>query len=504
MDSPADSPMLQRIENALRVECRIKLADELIVAVSGGPDSLCLLHALLALGHRPIVAHFDHQLRPESSADAAHVASLASALALRFVAGSDDVAAYAASKKLSTELAGRVLRYGFLFAQARAHGAVAVAVGHTADDQVETILMHLLRGTGLSGLRGMGPRVILPEFDPSIPIVRPLLGIWRVDTVEYCRRHDLPVLHDTSNESRAYLRNRVRLDVIPSLEAYNSQIRRAVWRLGRSAAADLALLDDMVTDAWKRTIVDQGAEHIGFDASRLAAEPPALQVRLIMRAANALQPTYEPDFDELQRACGFVGELSGRRLQLGGSLELRRESTSVYLTLEETPLPSDQWPQLHGRIISLGPRSEVTAALDGRWHFTAELLADVSNPGHLSSVHDPYRGLLDADALPADLQLRAPRPGDRIQPLGLQGHTQKLSDVFINLGIPRRRAAVGPSWQPPTKSSGSRGFVSQMRIASRRTLGARCQSRFTARIRIGSIPPGGWSVARSRPRGQLP
>ena len=446
MDLPVDRRMLQQVENLLRTECRIAPADQLIVAVSGGPDSLCLLHALHGLGHQPTVAHFDHQLRPESAADVTHVAALASSLGLRFVAGTADVAAYAASKRISIELAGRVLRYGFLLAQARAHGAAAVAVGHTADDQVETILMHLLRGTGLSGLSGMGHRVILPEFDAAIPIVRPLLGLWRVDTVEYCRRHDLPALHDASNESRTFLRNRVRLDVIPSLEAYNSQFRRAVWRLGRSATADLALLDDLVRDAWKRTIIDQGAQYVGFDAARLSAEPSALQVRLVLRAANALQPAPELDFDALERACGFVADPSSRRLQLGGGLELRRESSSVYVSLGETPLPADQWPQLHARTISLGSTSGVKASLDGTWQFTAEMLAEVPDPAGNASQHDSYRGLLDADALPPELQLRVAQPGERIQPLGLQGHTQKLSDVFINLGIPRRlrRSLAGP------------------------------------------------------------
>ena len=163
----------------------------LIAGVSGGPDSLCLLHALHALGHRPFVAHFDHQLRPESSLDVTHVAALASTLGLQFVAGREDVTAYSTSRRISIEEAGRILRYTFLFGQARAHGAVAVVVGHTADDQAETILMHLLRGAGVSGLSGMVCRVVLPEFDARIPLVRPLLGTWREQTVEYCRLHDL-------------------------------------------------------------------------------------------------------------------------------------------------------------------------------------------------------------------------------------------------------------------------------------------------------------------------
>jgi tRNA(Ile)-lysidine synthase len=436
--------MLKRIERLLRQGCGIEPGALLIAGVSGGPDSLCLLHVLQALGHRLIVAHFDHQLRPGSAEDAAHVAKIAAAQGLAFVAGRGDVAAFSSSKRMSVEGAGRSLRYAFLFAQARAHGAIAVAVGHTADDQAETILMHLLRGSGLAGLAGMRPRVVLPDLDGSSPIVRPLLEVQRQETLEYCRLHDLRALHDASNESREYLRNRVRLELIPSLEAYNPQVRQALVRLSNSAAEDLVLIEDILAQAWKRTLMDQGRDYLGFDAARFATEAPALQRRLVMRASLQLQPGIELDFDGLRRAEGFISDPSSRRLQLGEELMLVRESGTIYIALGEQHLPSDKWPQLPAESVGLGRGAAATVALAGNWQFTSELADRESDAAGQAPAQDPYRGRLDADSLPSQLELRAPRSGDRIKPLGLQGHTQKLSDVFINIGVPERLRARWP------------------------------------------------------------
>ena len=142
---------------------------------------------------------------------------------------------------LSIEQAARECRYAFLFAQARVHHAQAVAVGHTADDQVETMLMHLIRGAGLDGLTGMSYRTVLPSFDPSIPIVRPLLGVWRRATIDYCESHDLHPVRDPSNDSLDYFRNQVRHNLIPALEVYNPRIRQALLRTADSLSSDQAL-----------------------------------------------------------------------------------------------------------------------------------------------------------------------------------------------------------------------------------------------------------------------
>jgi tRNA(Ile)-lysidine synthase len=171
--------VLNRFQRYLRDECKIMPGASLIAAVSGGADSLCLLELLVASGFQPVVAHFNHHLRPDAQADADFVAQQASKLGCRFVYGEEKVAELARSEKLSIEAAARQARYKFLFAAAQAAGAEALVTGHNADDQVETVLLHFLRGSGLDGLNGMSARSRLPQFSADIDLVRPLLGFWR-------------------------------------------------------------------------------------------------------------------------------------------------------------------------------------------------------------------------------------------------------------------------------------------------------------------------------------
>src|ERR687891_143770 len=167
--------MLENIQSILRDQCGLHRDQFIVVGVSGGPDSLCLMSVLRKAGYRVIVAHFNHKLRPDSDTDANIVEQTAARLNLASVIENGDVRAYAEAEKLSIEEAARILRYRFLMGQAHRLNAQAVAVGHTADDQVETVLMHFLRGAGLAGLKGMNYRTTIHMFDPQIPIIRPLL-----------------------------------------------------------------------------------------------------------------------------------------------------------------------------------------------------------------------------------------------------------------------------------------------------------------------------------------
>src|SRR5574337_838100 len=159
------------------------------------------MEALRQAGYSILVAHFNHRLRPEADGDATTVEQTASRLMIPSVVGDGDVRAYAEQQGMSLEEAARHLRYTFLFEQAKRHGAQAVAVGHTADDQVETVLMHFLRGAGLTGLKGMSYRTVLPIFSDEIPVVRPLLDVWREETVIYCAANGLRPRYDPSNDT---------------------------------------------------------------------------------------------------------------------------------------------------------------------------------------------------------------------------------------------------------------------------------------------------------------
>lgn len=435
----------QRVEEVLRERCRIDAARPLVVGVSGGADSLCLMDLLRRAGYPIIVAHFNHQLRSEADAEAKAVEEIAARFGLPFVVESGDVRLLARRRRLSLEEAARLLRYRFLFDQARRRNAQAVAVAHTADDQVETVLMHFLRGAGLSGLKGMLHRVCLPTFDPEIPLVRPLLDVWHDETVAYCASHDLAPIHDPSNISLDFLRNRLRHVLIPLLETYNPHFRRAAWRSAQALSADYALLNEVLDEWWKACVVREGVGYVMFDLGRLAASPIGVQRNLIRRAAAGLLPQCEVTFSTLERAARFISDEKRFCADLAGGLRLLREGDCLLITTAEANLPSDHWPQMPSGVDSIPLDLPGQATLSDGWHFSLTLWESPASAEELAlGKADPFQVWLDADKLPQGLELRVRRPGDVFRPFGLGGHSQKLSDFFINVKLPRRARARWP------------------------------------------------------------
>jgi tRNA(Ile)-lysidine synthase len=428
------------LEAILRSQCALDPRRPVLVGVSGGPDSLCLLGGLHAAGYPVIVAHFNHKLRPEADEDAGFVADHARSLGLPCVTESADVAAYAAGQGLSIEEAARILRYRFLFAAARKNAAQAVAVGHTADDQVETVLMHFLRGAGLDGLKGMEYRSLLPAFDPEIPLVRPLLSLWREDTEGYCREHGLSPRLDASNADPAYFRNRLRLELIPILTRYNPQFKSALLRSAAALQGDHDLLRESVEAACRETCRESGEGWIAFDADRLAGLSPAMRRNLIRTAGETLRPeSSDFGFEALLRVADFAGQPApGKQVDFACGLYLFAEPGRVVLAAYEADLRSAAWPQVDSAV-EIG-----AAALDlgDGWTLAIERL-DLDAP-RLELPGDTWSAWLDADALNGPLTVRAPRPGDRFQPLGMPDGSLKLSDFFINVKLPKRARAHWP------------------------------------------------------------
>jgi tRNA(Ile)-lysidine synthase len=422
----------------------------ILVAVSGGPDSLALLHFLRASSYPLICATFNHRLRPEAADEVAHVRQIAENLGLPFVTDSADVAAYAAAEGLSVEEAARALRYRFLFRAAREAGAQAVATGHTADDQAETVLMHFLRGAGLSGLKGMPYRSVLPVFDlvpgaedplwagyAEIPLVRPLLGWWRADTEAYCREHGLSPIYDPTNADTTYFRNRLRHNLIPELENYNPRFKEALVRATLALQGDDALLAEVIDSAWQKSILEQGAGFVAFKKSALEKLSPALRRNLFKRAAFLLRPGLrDVDFAALERAAAL------QPVDLAGGLRLFYETGKIYLAAYEADLPSADWPQVKdGKLVG--------------WELVTEIIIDENLFVQARENGDPFTAWLDADSLappahPAQfagqvagvtedrLRLRTVRVGDRFQPLGMPGASVKLQDFFVNNKLPKR------------------------------------------------------------------
>lgn len=431
--------MIENIESILRDECKLVKDRQIIVGVSGGPDSLCLMEILREAGYPIIVAHFNHQLRAEADHEAHMVEKMASRLMLASVTGSGDVRVYAQKEKLSIEEAARNLRYRFLFELAHEHDAQAVAVGHTADDQVETILMHFLRGAGLTGLKGMSHHSIVRSIDPQTPIIRPLLDVWREETLEYCSAHGLPPHHDSSNDLLDFQRNRIRHLLIPDLETHNPKFREAVLRMARSLKGDHASVMETLETDWQETVSEVRDDFIAFDSSLFSSHSLGRQRNLVKQAAQSLRPGLDLNFAAIERACNFINEpRHSHRVDLMGGLRMFREMDKIYIYTPDANLFFNLWPQMPG-LDPLPVQVPGRVNLAGGWELTCERwpIPETAKE-HAERNEDQYRAWLDADTLPGAIEMRVRQQGDQFEPLGLDGHSQKLSDFMVNEKMPQR------------------------------------------------------------------
>ncbi|MFH1084522.1 MAG: tRNA lysidine(34) synthetase TilS, partial [Chloroflexota bacterium] len=415
--------------------------DALVVGVSGGPDSLCLLHVLRAmapdLGLALHVGHLDHTLREESADEAAFVAALCAAWGVPCTVERRDVAALAAQRRASLEEAARQERYAFLCALARRVEATAVAVAHHADDQAETVLMHLLRGSGLAGLRGMLPVAWLDELrlgaspvpaDERLRLVRPLLEVPRADILAYCAAHGLQPRYDRSNLDTTFFRNRLRHELLPVLETYNPNIRNVLRRTAQVAAGEYDLLRGLLDQAWAEVVRDEGAEAITLDLACARALPVALQRAVLREAIHRLRASLRNvNWTHVDDAVAVLarGHVGARAvLPQGLMLTLGYEAATLAAVGHVAPRP--HWPRVTAPLAVAVPGS--LELPEGGWRVNAVLVPREALPAGWERNPNPYLAYLDADLLGERPILRPRYPGDRIVPLGL-GHAQLVREL---------------------------------------------------------------------------
>lgn len=262
------------------------------MATSGGADSLCLADAILSTTsqhrHTPLVAHLDHGLRGEASrGDAAFVQAFAQAHGVPCVIEHADVQAHAKAHTVSIEVAARDLRYAFLARVAHQHTAALVATAHHADDQAETVLMRLLRGTGISGLRGMQVRSPMPNA-PEITLLRPLLRITRKEIEQYCTECGLHPRHDASNDDPHHTRNRIRHELLPLLEKYNPNIAATLARLADTLTHDVDIIEYATHEAFDH-VARVNASAVTVDRVAWRNLPAGLQRAILREAVSQLK-----------------------------------------------------------------------------------------------------------------------------------------------------------------------------------------------------------------------
>jgi tRNA(Ile)-lysidine synthase len=422
--------VLERVRLYIEEQTLLTPGAAVVVGVSGGPDSLCLLDLLQRLsGEWRLslhVAHLNHNLRPEAAAEAELVRAEAERRDLPFHTETADVRAHAHHAKQSIEEAARHLRYDFLARVARAAEASLIAVAHTADDQAETVLMHFLRGSGLAGLRGMRPKLVSGKWDRDthhlpLTIIRPLLLVSRSEVEAYCAERGLRPVHDPTNADTTYFRNRLRHELLPELETYNPNIRAALGRMAEVAAGEHELLGEVVEALWKR--IARAGLQVEFDRERWLTLTVPEQRALLRRAIHYLRAAErDVDFAPLERAVRFSRRAGpGRRCEVLGGLQLKITAAAIILRDEHYQPVRAETPLLDER-----------GQLAPEWRFIAEHLA----PGAWSLADaTAWRVYVDAALLAGPLHVRGRFPGDRFQPLGLGGHRVKLSDFMINAKV---------------------------------------------------------------------
>ena len=419
------STVLDNILSTIHRYSMIESGGRVLVAVSGGPDSVVLLHGLFTLrddlGVELHVAHMNHSIRgEESDKDAEYVRELSAKMGLGFTVEKADIPQIRKTLHLSEEEAARLVRYEFLERTAAVVGAKYIAVAHTADDQVETVLINLLRGSGLDGISGM----------PLVRglIVRPLINVRRSEVERYVELHDLHPRTDLTNLQPKYTRNRVRLELLPLLRReYNSSVDTAILRLAELARDDVAYMDMAAESSLADTIMERDETSISLNAVAFVQSPLALRRKMVRMLAGMVRGSIaDIGFVHIEDLLRMLDMGKDFRYDMPGGLYVERRNDALVFSmtrLSEHPLVYCKVLETPGTTslpeISLVVESEI-----------------VTGPIEAKRPRDSMDIVLDYSTVAGEVSVRNWQKGDRIRPLGLDG-AKKVQDVFVDRKIPR-------------------------------------------------------------------
>lgn len=416
--------IFDRVVDTIDKHNMISYGDKIIVGLSGGPDSVCLLHILNRLKEsrnlKIYAAHLNHQIRGiEAQKDALFVSELCDSLEIPVFIKSVDVPKYCEEKGLSLEEGARNIRYDMFYEIKRRTGANKIAIGHNMNDQAETVMMRIMRGTGLQGLRGI-------EYTRENGIIRPILDIERKDIEAYCEQHELHPKIDQTNLESIYTRNRIRLELLPYMqEHFNSNVVESIVRLSNSMKSDGDYLDSEAMKAYDEvaTLDDKAVD---VNVEKLSGYHEAIQSRIIRYAIkDVLGDTNFVDQKHIEDVMQLIDtSKNGKMLNLPRGVFAYRRADSILFTLEE--IKEDE--------------------IEYSYHVPKDGFIKIKELGILVDSDvitiEKYRSLkkdssvkaVDFDKIKGGITVRNRQPGDKIK---LKGGTKKIKDLFIDLKIPR-------------------------------------------------------------------
>jgi tRNA(Ile)-lysidine synthase len=442
-------PIFRIVEKTIETHRMLRAGDAVLIGVSGGPDSVALLHVLLAVGRNMRlqlgVIHLNHGLRgADSDRDANFVKSLCRGFNLSFFEKKSDIASFRQNQKLSLEEASRRVRYDFFTQIADGHGYNKVALGHHIDDVAELLLMNILRGSGPQGLSGIPP-VREGRF------IRPLIDLTKDQIKRFLDDADIPHVVDASNQDLRHRRNRIRHQLIPLLrKEYNPDISKTLSRLAGILREETEWIDRLTEPRFRECILSESEDRLAFSVARLILlERPLVRRILRMGVCRVKGNLRRIRFSHIEAVLDMTAEAAHgssaeKQLHLPDRILIRRTADQIIIRKAKIPhrgasraaprpLAFSHWvPRPYRQLEILIPE------INGRMRFTP-LWADAFP----SVAASPTTAFFDIDVLTFPLLLRSFQPGDRFMPLGMDG-VQKLKDLFINQKIPQSERARCP------------------------------------------------------------
>ena len=413
----------------------------MLIAVSGGVDSIVLLEILTLLDISGIVVHVDHGMRPDSFLDTDFVAREAKMRGHKFESERFDISEIASQKKQSIEEAARDIRYSFFEKISKKFNAQFIALGHHENDQAETVLMNLIRGSGSTGLSGM--RGVRDER-----YLRPMLLFSRQIIWEYALKRKLRYREDETNKDTRFFRNRIRKELLPLLESYNPKIKEALSRTAMLLRADNEFIEQITKDSLSAVIAVESRQSVSLDVSLLLSYHIAIQRRVVRNALKKVGFDYAGGFFFVEEIMGLLGDGNSSVHHLNNRLRVQNWEGKLHLNVE----------QFNPLLLKISTKEK------GEWDVGCGILR--VRQGNFSEFKMLTRSMakgvavFDAREVSDFVIVRSIRPGDRFSPFGLHGH-KKLSDFLIDEKYPaifRQRVIV-------VESSGEIVWVVGMRTS---------------------------------------
>ncbi len=415
-------PLILTLKKTVRKYGMLQPGEKVVVGVSGGADSMALLHALWEV-RRPfhlslVVAHLDHGLRPQGEKEANFVRQAARRLGIPFFHRKADVRSWQKEKGLTIQEAAREARYAFLNDALLANEASKIALGHTADDQAESVLMRILRGSGTRGLSG------IPPVRQGI-FIRPLIGVWRKEVESFLKEKKVAFLEDPSNRSDRYLRNRVRHELLPVLRRYNPRVHETLAQMADLFRAEEEFWQSHLEEKFPGVVRSKGKDFLTLDIPSLMSQPLPIRLRCFRLAIEKMQGHLRRVSLPHILAIENLLEASdpNKTFKLPGGLTVIRAYHSLRFSRSEDGCSPFEQPVP-------GPGYVEIPEIGRGVHFELQ-----PRRRKMDLDASPGTALLDFDGLEFPLTLRSFRPGDRLHPLGMEGE-KKVKDLFMDCKIP--------------------------------------------------------------------